>query len=250
MSITIPDLVTNPSGISSSDIAYKDTNVGAALDGKQDKLTFDTTPTASSTNPVTSGGVKTALDGKQDAGKYAVYNGSGQVSASISTLTNERVQIVANKNDESWVLLQIAAQAKQLSIITKDATGDPVTRATFTADEDTGWVQAGASTDLIGSGGAVYRKKNGVVWVRFWCTGTFSIPKGWATLFTLPVGIRPANGQNPQLNVVYRTAADGKWHGDIYGDVDTASGAVRLTMEEAITQATWNTINAMVSFPV
>ena len=40
--------------------------VKAALDGKQDALTFDTTPTTSSTNPVTSGGVKTALNGKQD----------------------------------------------------------------------------------------------------------------------------------------------------------------------------------------
>ena len=34
--------------------------------GKQNKLTFDTTPTASSTNPVTSGGIKTALDKKAD----------------------------------------------------------------------------------------------------------------------------------------------------------------------------------------
>ena len=40
--------------------------VKAALDGKQDTLTFDSTPTAESTNPVTSGGVKAALDGKQD----------------------------------------------------------------------------------------------------------------------------------------------------------------------------------------
>ena len=38
----------------------------AALNAKQDTLTFDTTPTASSVNPVTSGGVKTALDGKSD----------------------------------------------------------------------------------------------------------------------------------------------------------------------------------------
>ena len=37
-----------------------------ALSGKQDTLTFDTAPTASSTNPVTSGGVYTALSGKQD----------------------------------------------------------------------------------------------------------------------------------------------------------------------------------------
>ena len=36
------------------------------VDGKQDTLTFDTTPTASSTNPVTSGGIKTALDAKQN----------------------------------------------------------------------------------------------------------------------------------------------------------------------------------------
>lgn len=40
--------------------------VKAALDDKQDALTFDSTPTAGSTNPVTSGGVKEALDGKQD----------------------------------------------------------------------------------------------------------------------------------------------------------------------------------------
>ncbi len=31
-------------------------------DGKQDKLTFDTAPTANSSNPVTSGGIKTAID--------------------------------------------------------------------------------------------------------------------------------------------------------------------------------------------
>ena len=36
------------------------------IDGKQDKLTFDTAPTANSTNPIMSGAVKTALDGKAD----------------------------------------------------------------------------------------------------------------------------------------------------------------------------------------
>lgn len=35
----------------------------SAWNGKQDALTFDSAPTANSTNPVTSGGVKTALDG-------------------------------------------------------------------------------------------------------------------------------------------------------------------------------------------
>lgn len=36
--------------------------VYTALSGKQNTLTFDNTPTANSTNPVTSGGVKTAID--------------------------------------------------------------------------------------------------------------------------------------------------------------------------------------------
>ncbi len=37
-------------------------NIKAALRGKQDALTFDAAPTADSANPVTSGGVKDALD--------------------------------------------------------------------------------------------------------------------------------------------------------------------------------------------
>ena len=41
--------------------------IKTALDGKQDILEFDDAPTEGSTNPVTSGGVKTALDAKQDS---------------------------------------------------------------------------------------------------------------------------------------------------------------------------------------
>lgn len=41
-------------------------DVQTALEGKQNTLTFDSTPTANSTNPVTSGGVKAALDGKAE----------------------------------------------------------------------------------------------------------------------------------------------------------------------------------------
>ena len=40
-------------------------DVKAAINAKQDELTFDNTPTASSTNPVTSGGILTALNAKQ-----------------------------------------------------------------------------------------------------------------------------------------------------------------------------------------
>ena len=43
--------------------AFKE-NIEQLNTGKQDVLTFDTTPTAGSSNPVTSGGIKTALDVK------------------------------------------------------------------------------------------------------------------------------------------------------------------------------------------
>lgn len=39
-------------------------NINSLSTSKQDKLTFDLTPTADSSNPVTSSGIKTALDGK------------------------------------------------------------------------------------------------------------------------------------------------------------------------------------------
>lgn len=46
-------------------------HVADILAPKQDKLTFDTAPTTGSANPVTSGGVYTALDTKQD--KFSLY---------------------------------------------------------------------------------------------------------------------------------------------------------------------------------
>lgn len=46
---------------------YTESEVDTLLGGKEDTLTFDTVPTASSTNPVESGGVKSALDDLLDA---------------------------------------------------------------------------------------------------------------------------------------------------------------------------------------
>lgn len=43
---------------------------------KQDVLTFDTTPTAGSTKPVTSGGIKTALDLKLNSSDYVNFTGA------------------------------------------------------------------------------------------------------------------------------------------------------------------------------
>ena len=43
---------------------------------KQDKLTFDDSPTAGSNNPVKSGGIKTALDGKLNTTDYTNFTGA------------------------------------------------------------------------------------------------------------------------------------------------------------------------------
>ena len=62
----ISDLATIRSGATAGATAVQPATMNTALAGKQDTLTFDSTPTASSTNPVTSGGVKSALDVKAD----------------------------------------------------------------------------------------------------------------------------------------------------------------------------------------
>lgn len=60
-----------------------------ALAGKQDNLTFDDDPTENSTNPVKSSGVYSALAGKQDNLTFdGVYNASTNKAATESTVTN------------------------------------------------------------------------------------------------------------------------------------------------------------------
>lgn len=73
-----------------------------ALAAKQDALTFDTTPTASSTNPVTSGGVKTALDGKQDALTFdttPTANSTNPVtSGGVAAAIKDARKVILNSN--------------------------------------------------------------------------------------------------------------------------------------------------------
>lgn len=62
--------------------------LGQYLKGKQDTLIFDTTPTSGSTNPVTSGGIKTALDEKANKTQLpliVLYDG-GQCDTSIADI--------------------------------------------------------------------------------------------------------------------------------------------------------------------
>ena len=80
--------------------AYTKDSVDGMLSQKNDILTFDTTPTADSTNPVTSGGVKVELDKKADK----------QNAATPEEL--ERLNYYGNKDivqsDESWFTVNAA----------------------------------------------------------------------------------------------------------------------------------------------
>ncbi len=100
----------------------------AALAGKQDALTFDTTPTAGSTNPVTSGGIKTALDAKQDTlttAQLAAVN-SGANSTNIAQIGTNATAISGIKdgaNIDSFADVETALDGKQDAINAANGTG-------------------------------------------------------------------------------------------------------------------------------
>jgi hypothetical protein len=75
-------------------------DVQTALEGKQNNLTFDATPTEGSTNPVTSGGVKTALDGKANVlhGHTSIQDEADAKSASV--IASEDTVNIEVRNEE------------------------------------------------------------------------------------------------------------------------------------------------------
>lgn len=62
------------------------------ISGKQDKLAFDTTPTANSANPVTSSGIKTAIDTAVSTAKTEIEGKIPEVDARLSTTSENPVQ--------------------------------------------------------------------------------------------------------------------------------------------------------------
>ena len=104
-----------------------DARVAIGVAELQDALTFDTAPTAASTNPVTSGGVKTALDTKQDALTFD----STPTAESTNPVTSGGVKDVLDG----------------LSL------------------GDTGWIAMTMNTDKVPTGQIYYRAKNGVLYL-------------------------------------------------------------------------------------
>ena len=75
--------LTNDKGYLTDHQSLADYALKTDLDDKQDKLTFDTTPTASSTNPVTSDGIYNALSGKASSSHN--HSASDIKSGTLST---------------------------------------------------------------------------------------------------------------------------------------------------------------------
>lgn len=139
--------------------AIADTYIASASkwDGKQDKLTFDTAPTANSSNPVTSGGIKTAIDtvaaiaqGKTTA--YVIHastNGSTSTEPSTDKSNGKFFVLQTNQTEEgSFVKLTssdyILTNSDELVSVSSLKVGDFIlTREAYVKDWFLGLVKDG-----------------------------------------------------------------------------------------------------------
>ena len=108
--------------------------------GKQDKLTFDKAPTANSSNPVTSGGIKTALDTKPDkTGEGASGTWGINVTGNADTATRATQDASGNVIADTYAT--ISALSSYQTKLTFDSTptansSNPVTSAGIKAAID------------------------------------------------------------------------------------------------------------------
>ena len=99
------------------------TNVKNTLKNKQDKLTFDATPTAGSQNPVTSDGIKKAID------NVDVGNVQEQLDAIKAEQTEQNTKISSNKREIDTVKGELSGKQNVLTFDSTPTTGsqNPVT---------------------------------------------------------------------------------------------------------------------------
>lgn len=111
------------------------------LDSKQDALIFDSTPTSSSTNPVTSEGIKTYVDNKFDGASKAISYAS--YSAMI-TAFNALADDVYGVGQDIYIVTTDVPDLWISSIESTSSTYTYVDDATFISDLNTnGYVQVG-----------------------------------------------------------------------------------------------------------
>lgn len=101
------------------------TNVKNTLKNKQNKLTFDATPTAGSQNPVTSDGIKRALD------NIDVGNVQEQLDTIKAEQTEQNTKISSNKREIDSVKVDLAGKQ---NVLTFDATPTAGSQNPVTSD--------------------------------------------------------------------------------------------------------------------
>lgn len=106
------------------------TNATLSLATKQDKLTFDTTPTTGSTNPVTSDGLKTVLDDKLTVSDTAVSASKLATARTISLTGNASGSAVFDGSGNVSIDTTISQATKAV----QDASGNVISDTYATKD--------------------------------------------------------------------------------------------------------------------
>ena len=120
---TITQNVTNLTGNVNTNITDIETltgemtNVKNTLNNKQNKLTFDATPTAGSQNPVTSDGIKRAID------NVDVGNVQEQLDAIKTEQTEQNKKISDNKTEIDSVKESVANQETDITALQETTAG-------------------------------------------------------------------------------------------------------------------------------
>lgn len=94
----IEDLATNKADVTD---VYTQTETDTLLNAKQNTLTFDNSPTASSSNPVKSSGIKTALDGKANSSHtHGNISNVGAITTTTALASGDRI-VITDSSDSS-----------------------------------------------------------------------------------------------------------------------------------------------------
>lgn len=124
-------------------------SINSLSTGKQDKLTFDMAPTTNSTNPVTSGGIKTALDTKPDktgegaSGTWGI-NITGNANTSTKATQDASGNVITTTYAKKSEIPSVSVKGVKISGSTSNLTPDtsgivtipaiPTKVSTFTND--------------------------------------------------------------------------------------------------------------------
>lgn len=110
------DEIPSLDGYAKSADVYTAQQTNTLLDAKQDALTFDTTPTAGSTNPVTSGGVAKAIQDAQTSGQVDLtgYATEQYVQNYVNMPTSAgNYMLTVNGNEKTWTTIEIVGEDGQ-----------------------------------------------------------------------------------------------------------------------------------------